>query len=88
MQKFDVNGGYLLQFAGMDLVKVATLLEPLGVITHGDGVLIADQCNHRVLVFHRDGWFRHTIGSGQLNQPFDVAVTKNNKMLVADLIHH
>ncbi|XP_065911479.1 tripartite motif-containing protein 2-like [Dysidea avara] len=83
VQKFDVNGTYLLQFGhrgtGDDQLNCA-----IGVAVHNDVVFVADRNNHRVLVFHLNGQFSHIVGSGQLNYPWDVAVTTNNQLLVAD----
>jgi len=37
-----------------------------------------------VSVFHVNGQFSHIIGSGHLRSPYDVAVTANDQLLVAD----
>ena len=48
-------------------------------------MFVADRGNSRVLVFlNLNGQFSHIVGSGQLNYPWDVAVTTNNQLLVAD----
>ena len=49
---------------------------------------VADYSNKRISVFQTDGKFHHTIGSGQLGNPFDVTVNGNNQLLVADYAHH
>ncbi|XP_065912652.1 tripartite motif-containing protein 2-like [Dysidea avara] len=83
VQKFDVNGTYLLQF-GHSGTGNGQLSNPQGVVVHNDKEFVAEYSNHRVSVFHLNGQFSHIIGSGQLKYPWDVAVTTNNQLLVAD----
>ena len=80
VQKFDINGRYLLQFGHRS--NNGQLNHPIGVIVHNDKVFVADSGNRRVSVFHLDGQFIHTIGSGQLKHPYDVTVTTTDQLLV------
>ena len=84
VQKFTIRGEYLLKFGSMGTGN-GQLDCPLGITVHEKRVYVADQCNHRVSVFRRDGTFCHNIGqSGELNCPFDVAVNCNDHLLVAN----
>ena len=86
--KFNINGGYLLQF-GKHGSGDGMLYNPSGITAHDDRIFVAYQGNNKcIAVFHCDGQFIHTIGSGQLSSPRDVAVTNNNQLLVADRSHH
>ena len=87
VQKFDINGSYLLQFGNRGLGD-GQLLNPLGITVYNDRVFVAAQCNNRISVFQCDGQFSHTFGSGHLSSPYDVAVTNNNQVLVADYGQH
>ena len=60
------------------------LTHPRGLATHKDKIFVADCSSYHVSVFHLDGQFIQTIGSGQLNKPWDVAVTTTDQLLVAD----
>jgi len=83
VQKFDINGRYLLQF-GKHGSGNGELANPIGITVHNKKVLVADQENGRISVFHHDGCFSHTFGSDHLRNPWDVLVTDNNRILVAD----
>jgi streptogramin lyase len=57
-------------------------------------IYIADQWNHRVQIYDKDGNYLHTVGSGpgagptQLNSPAGVTVTGNGDIYVADYTNH
>ena len=87
VQKFTINGDYLLQF-GKKGEGNGELDSPSGITVYNDRVYVADRYNHCISVFQCDGQFIHTIKSGKLNCPQDVAVTNNNQLLVADWDHH
>ena len=87
VQKFTINGVYLLQF-GNEGSENGKLKYPNGLIVHNSKVYISDEHNNRISVFQTDGIFLHTIGSGQLSSPYDVAVNVNNQLLVVDYDHH
>ena len=57
---------------------------PISITVHNDNVFVPDSYNFCVSVFHLDGQFIHTIGSGQLKCPYDVTVTTTGQLLVAD----
>ena len=83
VQKFDVNGKYMLQFGHCGSGS-GQLYDPIGIVVHNDKVFVAEGSNHRVSVFHFNAQFSHIIGSGQLSNPWGVAVTSNDQLLVAD----
>jgi len=83
VQKFDINGRYLLEF-GKHGSGDGELSNPIGITVHNEKVLVADNENGRISVFHCDGHFSHTFGSDHLRHPWDVVVTNNNQILVAD----
>ena len=83
VQKFDVNGTYLLQFGHRGSGN-GQLNGPVGIVVHNDKAYVAEANNCRVSVFHCSGQFSYIIGSGQLSNPWGVAVTSNNQLLVAD----
>jgi len=83
VQKFDVNGTYLLQI-GQYGSGSGQLSTPVGIIVHNDKVFVAEYSNSRVSVFHLDGQFSHIIGSGYVSNPNDVAITSNDQLLVAN----
>ena len=87
VQKFTIDGKYLLQFGGEDSEN-GKLKGPKGLAVHNHKVYVADYDNKRISVFQTDGKFHHTIGSGQLGNPYDVTVNGNNQLLVADCAHH
>ena len=83
VQKFDVNGTYLLQF-GQYGSGNGQLNCPVGIVVHSDKVFVAESHNRRVSVFYLNGQFSHFIRSRQLCNPWGVAVTSNDQLLVAD----
>ncbi|XP_065902619.1 tripartite motif-containing protein 2-like [Dysidea avara] len=83
VQKFDINGTYLLQF-GQYGSGNGQLNCPVGIVVHNDKVFVAESDNHCVSVFYLNGQFSHIIGSEQLSNPWGVAVTSNDQLLVAD----
>ena len=87
VQKFTIDGKYLLQFGGKGSEN-GKLNEPGGLAVHNHKVYVADCDNKHISVFQTDGKFHHTIGSGQLGGPYDVTVNGNNQLLVADHAHH
>ena len=87
VQKFAINGKYLLQFGGKGS-SGGQLKYPSGLASHDHKVYVADCNNKRISVFQTNGKFHRTIGSGQLGCPLDVTVDGNNQLLVADYDHH
>ena len=87
VQKFDINANYIHQFGSRGSGD-GQLDGPIGITTHDNKVFVADCGNHRISVFHTNGQFSHIIGKGQLGQPFDVTVSTNNQLLVADIAYH
>ena len=87
VQKFDVNGNYLLQFGGKGPGE-GNLNDPRGITAHNGMVYIAEQSNKRISVFTGDGQFSLLIGKGYLNNPYNVVVSVNDLIFVADYNHH
>ena len=82
IQKFNIDGEYMLKFGSQGSVYE----HPEGLTVHNDKVYISDFSFVKgcISVFQTDGVFLHTVGSGQLGSPRDVAVDGNNQLLVAD----
>ena len=83
IEKFDISGKFLLKF-GKCGSHNAELCCPRGIAIYNDEVYIAEQLNYRVSVFRCNGQFRRTIGSGLLNESYDVAITYSQRLLVAE----
>ena len=79
VKKFDFKGTYLLQLDG----QRAGLCDPVGITVHNNRVYVADYDCHCVFVFQTNGQFCHTIGKGEIEGPYDVAVNIDNCLLVA-----
>lgn len=79
IRKFGTNGSGDGQMEG-----------PFGIALSADGLLfVAEKHNNRVSVFRRDGSFVRVFGSDgevvQLEEPTDVAVSHDNRVLIMDL---
>ena len=90
--KLDLTGHFLVHFKGRWLSK-QQLNEPIGIVVHRSKVYIADCCNHRISVYQTDGTYCFSFGSrgsgpGQFCYPWDVAVTPDNILLVANGAGH
>ena len=86
VQKFDINGTYLLKFRTLGSGN-GQLNHPLGITIHNDKVYIVENSGHRISVFHCDGQFSHIFGTDHLSNPWYVAVS-NDQLLVANTNHH
>ena len=87
MQKFTINGDYLLQFGGEDSEN-GKLKHPVGLVIHNHQVYVAEYANKCVSVFQTDSQFCYTIRSELVTAPHDVTVTDNNQLLVLCNYHH
>ena len=85
VQKFDTNGNYLLQF-GNKGSSDGQLNGPYGIIIHDNKVYVVDRGNKRISVFN--GQICFTFGSNHLADPYDIAVSSDNQLLVADHSDH
>lgn len=83
VKKFDTYGNCLLHFSS----DTQHFDNPLGIAVHNNKVYITSKgC---VMVFDTDGQFCLTIGSGVLSTtPYDVTVSFNRHLLVADSGHN
>ena len=86
VQKFNINGNFLLQIGGYQLQgsRNVQLYSPSGIMIHNNKLYIAECNNHHISVFQLNGRFCRTIGSGRLSNPWDVTVSPNGQLLVAD----
>ena len=83
VKKFDVRGNCLLHFSS----DTQCFDNPLGIAVHDNKVYITS--NGCLMVYDTDGQFYHTIGSGVLSTtPYDIAVSCDNCLLVADCGHN
>ena len=80
VQKLSVKGNYLLQF-GSDKLKL-----PEGITTLNNKVYVAYFKHKHIVVFDTDGQFCTSFGSKHLSGPTDVAVSKDNQLLVLDSV--
>ena len=87
VQKFNNNGDYLMHFGKLGYEN-GHLKHPKGLTIHNDKVYVVDSTNIRISVFFTNGTFHQIIGRQQLRSPRDVAITRNNQLLVVDLYHH
>ena len=87
IQKFDVSGKYFHQFGSKGSGN-GQLNSPIGITTRNNKVIVTENSNSRITVFHTNGQFSQIIGKGQLGTPCDVTVNTNNQLLVADWGHH
>ena len=84
VQKFTSNGHYSTQISKYGS-NDGEMKYPHGLIVHNGKVYVADYGNHRISVFLiYNGAFQKTIGIGKLSDPYDVAVTSNDELLVTD----
>ena len=86
VQKFDINGNYLLQF-GVEGEADGQFDNMYGITVHNDKVYVADYGNECIAVFKTNGEFCLTIGLGEVDGPYDVAISSSNHLLVADYSH-
>ena len=63
------------------------LKDPRGLVVHDNKVYVTEDGNKRISVFLTNGKFCHTIGSGQLGSPRDVAINDESQLLVLDYAH-
>ena len=84
IQKFNVNSKCLLQFR----CEGKKWEYPIGLLVYNHRVYVTGEGFNCISVFQTNGKFIHTIGSGQLDNPCDVAVNGNNELLVVDCHHN
>ena len=87
VQKFTIDGKHLLLFGGKGHEE-GNLKDPRGLVVHDNKVYVTEDDNKRILVFLTSGEFCHTIGSGQLGSPRDVAINAESQLLILDYAHH
>ena len=83
VQKFDVNGKFLLKF-GTKGITDGQLHKPRGIMVYNGKAFIADYDNSRISVFQVSGQFQCIIGKGVLGTPYNVAIDTKNRLLVTD----
>ena len=85
--KFTADGKYSMKF-GSKGSGDGELKSPRRLAVYNCKVYVADCGNKRISVFCTNGKFHCTIGSGQLANPYDVAVDGSNQLLIADNADH
>ena len=90
VQKFDVTGGYLLQFGSKGSNNAyGQLNNPRGIAIHNKRAYVADCDNHRISVFEKNnGEFCCFISNGHLDAPYDISINKNDLLFVVDHNQH
>ena len=83
VQKFNINGEYLLQIGHYGSGN-GQLYSPAGITVHNDRLYVAEYSNCHISVFQLNGQFCSIIGSGQLINSYNVTVSGNGHLLVAD----
>ena len=84
VQKFGISGNYMFQYGGKGS-RLGQLNGSRSVTVHDGRLYIADHENHRISVFQVvGGLFCCIIGEGKVDYPYDVAVTVNDQLLVAE----
>ncbi len=79
---------------GQVIVPPGRLDTPMGLTVRGSRVTVADDRNHRLVVFDTGGRFLRTVGAGpgprpgQLSNPYDVASDAAGRLFVADDLNH
>ena len=88
---FDENGTSIrtIGTAGSSSSAYGQFNSPWGIAIAGDFLYIADQGNHRIQKFTKDGRFISKFGSsgsgnGQLNSPRGIVVDKNGRVFVSE----
>ena len=81
VQKFTIDGKHLLMFGGKGHEE-GNLKDPRGLVVQDNKVYVTEDGNKRILVLLTNGEFYHTIGSGQLGSPRDVAINAKSQLLV------
>src|SRR3954452_8303500 len=85
IQRFNLDGT-----GGVVLVPPGRVKRPQGLAVSGQRLIVADDLNHRLVVFDLSGNFITTIGSGpgpkpnQLRNPYDVAIDPLGRVFEAN----
>ena len=93
VQKFDINGNFLLQWGGLGSAG-SNLHYPVGLATdNDDNVYVAQHATHTIKKFSSAGTFLGSLGGygmedDQLYYPFDVAVDSSGNIYVVELQNH
>ena len=90
VQKFDVNGKFLLEWGSAGLVSEGAdrLWGPRGIAVSPQGfIYLTDTGNKRVAVFDSNGKFQFSFGTegeGKLDEPVGIAIRTDGQVYVAD----
>ena len=85
--KLTIDGKYSMKFGDKGSGD-GKLMWPTRLAVYNGKVYVADGGNKRISVFCTNGKFQRIVGSGQLANPYEVAVSGNNRLLVADHANH
>jgi len=83
VQKFDLDGNYILQFGNPILLS-----SPSGIAIFQNKVYVTNYQSRYIAVFLTNGFFCNNVGKEHLCAPYDVAINQNGLMFVADSGHH
>jgi len=90
VQRFTARGEQLLAGFGHSGTGPGELNRPEGLCVDAqDRVYVADSCNHRIVVYSRDGHVLRTYGKpgkdrGELSYPYDICVDAAGKQYVCE----
>ena len=95
----DTGNDRVLRFAldggrGTQIVPPGTLANPRGIAVRGTRLVVADDQNHRAVVFDTGGRLLKTVGAGrgagpgQLNFPYGASFDRQGRLFVADDLNH
>ena len=77
--------GQLIRTIGSQGSGPAQFNVPTAPALSPDGdMYVADRNNHRIQVFNSDGVYQREFGGGQLKNPYDILITADGHVLVAD----
>lgn len=87
VQKFSVNGEFLLQFGHFGTAP-GEFQRPSGIVWHNDRVYVADAMNNRVQMFSDTGEFIKVFLSsdtgGALHYPYDLSLNSKHELYVIE----
>ncbi|NIZ46637.1 6-bladed beta-propeller [Entomospira nematocerorum] len=81
--KYDFNGKYIMTL-GTASSTFEGLKQPSGIAVTPMEVFVVDTKDRLIHIFDHSGNYLRSIGRGQLQQPENIAIMSNNRLLIAD----